>query len=95
MGLPWEGENRAGYDAGSAVTYAKNLKGKLMLYYGTADNNVHPANTYQLAAALIDAGKPFDAMPGPDRGHTGIPQMFFLKYLLENLSRPASPMDAH
>ena len=38
MGLPQQ--NKADYDAGSAMTYVNNLKGKLMLYYGTADNNV-------------------------------------------------------
>ena len=35
-------ENKTGYEAGSAMTYANQLKGRLMLYYGTADNNVHP-----------------------------------------------------
>ena len=43
-------ENKAGYDAVSAMTYAKKLKGRLMLYYGTADNNVHPSNMMQLIA---------------------------------------------
>ena len=41
-------ENKAGYDAGSAMTYAKDLKGRLLIYYGTADNNVHPSNSLQL-----------------------------------------------
>ncbi|MGH9374477.1 MAG: DPP IV N-terminal domain-containing protein, partial [Vicinamibacterales bacterium] len=45
-------ENASGYEAGSAMTYVKNLKGRLMLYYGTADNNVHPSNMMQLIAAL-------------------------------------------
>ena len=40
MGLPQQ--NDAGYQAGSAMTHAGALKGRLMLYYGTADNNVHP-----------------------------------------------------
>jgi dipeptidyl-peptidase-4 len=31
MGLPWENENKKGYDEGSAMTYVKDLKGKLML----------------------------------------------------------------
>ena len=35
---------------------AKNLKGRLMLYWGTADNNVHPSNMMQLIAALQQAG---------------------------------------
>ena len=50
-------ENKAGYEAGSAMTYAKNLKGRLMLYYGTADNNVHPSNMMQLIAALQQQGR--------------------------------------
>jgi dipeptidyl-peptidase-4 len=65
-------ENKAGYDAGSPLTYAKNLKGRLLLYYGTADNNVHPANTLQMIKALQDAGKSFDVQVGPDRGHTAV-----------------------
>ena len=41
-------ENKDGYDAGSTNTYAANLKGALLLYYGTADNNVHPNNSMQM-----------------------------------------------
>ena len=50
-------ENKEGYEAGSAMTYAKDLKGRLMLYYGTADNNVHPSNTMQLIKALQEAAR--------------------------------------
>ena len=64
--------NKAGYDAGAAVTYADSLRGRLMLYYGTADNNVHPSNTLQLVSALQRAGKSFDIQVGPDRGHTAL-----------------------
>ena len=63
-------ENKAGYDAGSAMTYAENLKGRLLLYYGTADNNVHPNNSMQLIQALQQAGKSFEVQVGPDAGHT-------------------------
>src|SRR5678809_295564 len=58
MGTPQE--NAAGYDAGSAMTYAGNLRGRLLIYYGTADNNVHPSNALQLMKALNDAGKSYD-----------------------------------
>lgn len=34
-------ENKAGYDAATLMTYVPNRKGRLLLYYGTADNNVH------------------------------------------------------
>jgi dipeptidyl-peptidase-4 len=83
MWLPQE--NKAGYDAGSAMTYAKDLKGRLMLYYGTADNNVHPSNMMQLVAALQAAGKSFDLQVGPDRGHSGINTDRMMEFFIENL----------
>ncbi len=83
MGLPQE--NRAGYDAGSAMTYAANLRGRLLLYYGTADNNVHPSNAMQLVAALQQAGKSFDLQVGPDRGHSSINTDRMMEFFIENL----------
>src|SRR6185503_15069656 len=32
-------ENKEGYEGGSAMNFADRLKGRLMIYYGTADNN--------------------------------------------------------
>jgi len=85
-------ENKAGYEAGSAMTYAKNLKGRLMLYYGTADNNVHPSNMMQLINALQQAGKSFEVQVGPDRGHSGINGDRMMEFFIENLIiRPAVP----
>jgi dipeptidyl-peptidase-4 len=84
-------ENKAGYDAGSAMTYAKNLKGRLLLYYGTADNNVHPSNMMQLIAALQNAGKSFDLQVGPDRGHSGINNDRMMEFFIENLVVKAAP----
>jgi dipeptidyl-peptidase-4 len=78
-------ENAAGYEAGSAMPYAKNLKGRLMIYYGTADNNVHPSNSMQLIAALQQAGKSFEVQVGPDRGHTGVNQDRMMEFFIENL----------
>jgi dipeptidyl-peptidase-4 len=84
-------ENKAGYETGSAMTYAKNLKGRLMLYYGTADNNVHPSNMMQLITALQAAGKSFDVQVGPDRGHSGINNDRMMEFFIENLiMRPGS-----
>jgi dipeptidyl-peptidase-4 len=88
MSMPQE--NKAGYEAGSAITYAPALKGRLMLYYGTADNNVHPSNMMQLIAALQGAGKSFDVQVGPDRGHSGINTDRMMEFFLEALTpRPA------
>ncbi len=81
-------ENKVGYEAGSAMAYVKNLKGRLMLYYGTADNNVHPSNMMQLIRALQDAGKSFDVQVGPDRGHSGINVDRMMEFFLETLAAP-------
>jgi dipeptidyl-peptidase-4 len=78
-------ENKKGYDEGSAMTYAKNLKGRLMIYYGTADDNVHPNNAMQLIRALQNAGKSFEVQVGPDLGHTGLNQNRMMEFFIENL----------
>jgi dipeptidyl-peptidase-4 len=84
-------ENKAGYEAGSAMTYAKNLKGRLLLYYGTADNNVHPSNMMQLITELQQAGKSFDLQVGPDRGHSGVNGERMMEFFIENLIMKSSP----
>jgi dipeptidyl-peptidase-4 len=85
MGLPQD--NKAGYDAGSAMTYAAKLQGRLMLFFGTADNNVHPANTLQLVRALQKAGKSFDLQVGPDVGHASISQPRMMEFFIDNLTQ--------
>jgi dipeptidyl-peptidase-4 len=88
-------ENKAGYDAGSAMAYADKLRGRLMLYYGTADNNVHPSNSLQLIQALQRAGKSFEVQVGPDLGHTAIRQDRMLEFFIENLmTNPARDVAA-
>jgi len=82
-GLP--DANKAGYDAGNPMNYAKDLKGKLMLYYGTSDNNVHPSNTMMLIQALQRAGKSFEVQVGPDQGHTAVNQDRMMEFFIENL----------
>jgi dipeptidyl-peptidase-4 len=78
-------ENQRGYDAGSAMTYAHDLKGDLMLYYGTADNNVHPNNMMQLITALQKAGKHFEVQVGPDYGHSAMNQQRMMEFFIESL----------
>lgn len=78
------------------IELAKNLKGYLMLVTGDIDNNVHPANTFRMADALLRAGKNFDlvVLPGQRHGFNGIQQQFyqrkmwfhFAKYLLGDFS---------
>lgn len=78
-------ENQAGYDAGNAMKYANQLQGHLMIYYGTADNNVHPNNAMQLIQALQQAGKSFEVQVGPDQGHSGLRADRMMEFFIENL----------
>jgi dipeptidyl-peptidase-4 len=78
-------ENKDGYDKGSAMTYVDNLRGRLMLYYGSADNNVHPSNMMQLIQALQRAGKSFEVQVGPDQGHSGLNSQRMMEFFIENL----------
>jgi len=78
-------ENKAGYEAGDAMTYASKLDGRLLIYYGTADNNVHPTNSMQLIQALQRAGKSFEVQVGPDAGHSGVNGQRMMEFFIENL----------
>jgi dipeptidyl aminopeptidase/acylaminoacyl peptidase len=75
---------------------AKNLKGHLLITTGDIDNNVHPANTLRLAAALIKAGKRFDffIFPGQRHGYGDMSDYwfwfradYFAKWLLGDFSQ--------
>ena len=78
-------ENKQGYEAGNAMNFAKDLRGRLLLYYGTADNNVHPTNSMQLIRALQQAGKSFEVQVGPDQGHSGVNTQHMMEFFIENL----------
>ena len=88
-GLPQE--NPDGYDIPSPVYYADRLKGRLLLMHGSADDNVHPQNSYKMAYELVRAGKKFDMMIYPDDNHSMVPNGRFhvrqkmVDYCLENL----------
>lgn len=86
-------ENASGYDDNSPTSHVDKFnKGKLLLVHGTADDNVHIQNTYELAEALTQANKQFDMHIYTDKNH-GIyggktrVQLFDLltNYILENL----------
>ena len=68
MGVPWE--NEEGYRLGSPVTYAKNLKGNLLLIHGTGDDNVHYQNSEVLINELVRHNKLFSLMSYPNRSHS-------------------------
>ncbi|VFA40781.1 S9 family peptidase [Chryseobacterium indologenes] len=68
MGLPQE--NREDFVKGSPLTYAKNLKGNLLLVHGTGDDNVHYQNTEVYINELVKYNKQFQLMSYPNRSHS-------------------------
>jgi len=62
-------ENKEGYEFGSVMTHAKNLKGVLFLEHGDMDDNVHMQNTVQLIDALMEQDKNFEYMIFPNQRH--------------------------
>ncbi|MEP7254935.1 MAG: DPP IV N-terminal domain-containing protein [Ferruginibacter sp.] len=62
-------DNAKGYHDGSPLYFANNLKGKLMIVHGTADDNVHYQSFEMLVNELIKNNKQFDMMSYPMRSH--------------------------
>ncbi|GHE42293.1 peptidase S9 [Sphingobacterium griseoflavum] len=68
MGLPQE--NEEDFLNGSAISYAKNVKGNLLLVHGTGDDNVHYQNAEVYINELIKYNIPFQMMSYPNRSHS-------------------------
>jgi dipeptidyl-peptidase 4 len=62
-------DNAVGYAASSALPYAKDLKGKLLVMHGMADDNVLFVNSTKLFSRLQDLDKPFEVMVYPGAKH--------------------------
>lgn len=62
-------ENPSGYDDNSPINHVNKLKGNFLLVHGTADDNVHVQNSYEMVKALINANKQFEWMMYPDKNH--------------------------
>ncbi len=62
-------DNAAGYTASSVLPYVKDLKGKLLVMHGMADDNVLFLHSTKLFRKLQDLGKPFDVMVYPGAKH--------------------------
>ncbi|WP_158270827.1 S9 family peptidase [Thalassorhabdomicrobium marinisediminis] len=71
----WQGrlvrhaDGSTNYDAADNSSRAEHLRGALLLGHGDIDDNVHPAQTQRLAAALIKAGKTFEMLITPNDDH--------------------------
>ncbi len=67
MGRPWQ--NPEGFEYGSSLRLADQLKAKLLLMHGTSDVNATFSATMKLVEALIRAGKPHDLIVVPEQPH--------------------------
>jgi dipeptidyl-peptidase-4 len=97
MGLPQD--DSLAYEESSAVNFAKNLEGDLLVVHGTGDDNVHYQNTEVLVNELIKHNKHFTMMAYPNRSHSireGTNTSRHLYYLLTKFLTdhlPAGPQD--
>lgn len=62
-------DGKDNYEAQANQTYAKNLKGKLMLAHGLMDDNVPSYNTWLVVEALTKANKDYDLVIFPNAAH--------------------------
>jgi dipeptidyl-peptidase-4 len=62
-------ENLNNYADSSPVTHAAALRGKLLIAFGTGDDNVHDANAMEMQNAFIHAERYAEFSFYPDRGH--------------------------
>lgn len=62
-------ENPDGY-ATNPIERASKLHGALLICHGTADDNVHPQNTYEYSEALVQADNDFRELFYTNRNHS-------------------------
>ena len=74
-----KGDTSFAYSIEKNPDLARNLKGRLLLFHGDIDNNVHPAHTIRMANALIKANKRFDMilLPGQRHGFGDMTEYWF------------------
>jgi dipeptidyl-peptidase-4 len=84
--------NAQGYRESSVLTHAAKLTARLLIVYGTGDDNVHPQNSLLLANALEQADRSFFMLAYPNRTHSisgGNTQVHLFdsltRFVLENL----------
>jgi dipeptidyl aminopeptidase/acylaminoacyl peptidase len=85
------------YDVQANQDLAGNLEGKLLLSYGTLDDNVHPNNTLLLIDRLISENKDFDLMVFPNRNHGHARDVYSVRrtwdYFVEHLLGVGHPTE--
>ncbi len=62
-------ENPEGYDDNSPLSHAGDIKGRLLIIHGSADDNVHTQNTFEFTEKMVQAGVQFDMAIYTNRNH--------------------------
>jgi len=83
------------YDSQANQNLAANLKGKLLLHYGTLDDNVNPNNSLLVAQQLIAHNRDFDMLVFPNRNHGYAREPYLIRrtwdYFVQNLMGATPP----
>lgn len=77
-------ENPKGYEVCDLTRHAKDIHGRLMLAFGTYDDNVHPQNEQHFINELIKAGKHYELQVYPMRKH-GLADLAARKHLFATM----------
>jgi dipeptidyl-peptidase 4 len=89
---PGGGDN---YDSQANQNLAANLRGKLLLTWGTLDDNVHPNTTLRVVEELIRHNRDFDVFVFPNRNHGYASEPYVIRrtwdYLVQHLRGEAPP----
>jgi len=78
-------ENQSGYDKGSPLLRAADLKGRLLLVHGMIDDNVRVNQSFDMSEALIKAGVQFEMQMYPTSNHS-ILGVAYRKHLYHRVS---------
>ena len=62
-------ENPEGY-SNFPLNRAENLKGRVLIMFGSADDNVHIVNSMQYVSKLVDMNRTCDMMVFPNMNHS-------------------------
>ena len=85
------------YDSQANQNLAQNLRGRLLLTYGTLDDNVHPNMTLLLVNELIKHNKDFDMLVLPNRNHEYAREPYMIRrtgdYFVQHLLGQTPPRE--
>ena len=81
----WAMDCATGSERCSPLLEAASLRRPLLLVHGLADDNVVPARTLRLSAALLAAGRPHEVLPLPRATHLPADEAVASNLLLHEL----------